>query len=201
MSSRRRKRDSTEKRSFTSSLKRLPLGIISSFILPYLNDCDVKNACQTEIIEIQQYAYRTALWHIDEVTAINGPYIQRVKGVTDLHKIKHMNKLMELHFMNEFNEPLQGNDKSLLPDGLRTLYFGDYFNHTFKDITQRGRSLLPDTLQTLFFGWDFNHPLHMEGKSLLPDSLLLLRLGLGFTQELSVGGISIIPHGCIVADY
>ena len=68
MSNRKRKRDNKEPLLRATQLERLPLGILSSFILPYLNDVDVKNASQTEIIELQQYAYRNSLWSIYEVT-------------------------------------------------------------------------------------------------------------------------------------
>ena len=192
MSSRRRKRDSTEKRSFTSSLKRLPLGIISSFILPYLNDYDVKNACQTEIIEIQQYAYRTALWHIDEVTDINRPNIQRVREVTKLLQVKSMNKLIELHCYRFLNEPLENRGVKLLPDSLQTLTFRQYFN---QPLEFNGQRLLPDGLQTLTFGDRFNHPLGFNGQRLLPDSLQTLTLGLYFNKPLEVDGKPLIPDG------
>ena len=191
MSSRKRKRDYKETSVCTTPLERLPLGILSSFILPYLYDYDVKNACQTEIIEIQQYAYRTALWHIDEVTDVNRPFIQRVKHVTTFLEIKSMKKLIELHFRYTFNEPLEKGGVKLLPDGLKTLTLGHWFN---KPLEGDGERVLPDTLQTLHFGGHFNQPLEADEKPLLPEGLQKLTLGNRFNQPLETNGQRLLPE-------
>ena len=121
-----------------------------------MNDVDVKNASQTEIIELQQYAYRNSLWSIDEVTDVNRPFIQHVKEVTTLLEIKSMNKLIELHCSEYyFNEPLEKGGSMLLPDSLRILHVGTQFN---QPLEKDGKKLLPDGLQRLRFGTLFDHP-------------------------------------------
>ena len=128
----------------------------------------MKDACQTEITEVQQYAYRNCLWSIDEVTNVNRPYIQRVEGVTTLLEIKSMNQLIELHCRNTFNQPLEADGKPLLPDALQTLHLGESFDHPLE---VDGKPLLPRSLQTLSFGLLFNYPIEADGHPLLPDGL------------------------------
>ena len=108
-----------------------------------MNDIDAKDACQTEITEVQQYAYRNCLSRIDEVTDVNRPFIQHVKDVTTLLQIKSMNKLIELHPHYLFDSPLEEYENKLLPDGLQALTFGLRFN---QPLEKDGKTLLPDGL-------------------------------------------------------
>ena len=194
MSSRKRNRESKPGVAVASPLERLPYGLISSFILPYLNDVDVKNASQINITEIREYAYRHALWDINEVTAENRGFIQRVREVTKLLQVKSMNKLIELHYSTHyfFNDPLEKGGVKLLPDGLRTLTLGTYFN---EPLEKDGMKLLPDSLQTLTFGQYFNRPLEFNGQRLLPDSLQTLTLGQYFNHPLEFNGQRLLPDG------
>ena len=197
MPTRKRARDSKKSLVYATPLERLPSGIISSFILPYLNDYDVKNACLTEIIEIQQYAYRYAIWSIDEVDDVNRPFIQRVQYVSNTDQIKAMNQLIEIHFHDFFNHPLGVDGKSLLPNSLQTLTLGGNFD---QPLGVDGQTLLPNSLQTLTFGDFFNRPLENRGQKLLPGGLHTLIFGYNFNQPLEVDGHPLLPDALKTLD-
>ena len=81
MSSKKSYREPIEQ-SRASPLERLPhgahlelyiKGLAKPASLPYLNDIDVKNAYPTNITEINECAYRSVVWHINEVTDVNSP--------------------------------------------------------------------------------------------------------------------------------
>ena len=161
------------KRTRTESfLSRLPCGILSTYVLPYLTETDLYLLFELPIEEIKEFVGSVNWFNPHKIIPSDKKFIQNAHDVESLDEIKSLPRLRKLVFTPVFNNEVTDELRSV---DLRELTFSYFFD---QDIAQLQ---LPLTLRKLTFGDAFNHPVD---DLKLPPGLTHLTLGEEFNSTI-----------------